>query len=229
MTTRSLFLRLVAAAAVSLLAVSSVRASEIRLKDHTTLKADVLQTDDDSVIVRVPREGVATIDGKPLPPVLGVGVQAPPFAVKDLQGKPQALDANSGKVTVLHFWVGWCPHCRSDAPKVQALYEQLRENPHVQLLTVNLEQDRAKVDAFVQERSATYPIIFAAEQASAPGGANLPELYQIHAFPVTFIIDAHGIIRHKVTGSFVESGQDLGAIITGLLPAPPPPAPGKPH
>ena len=65
----------------------------------------------------------------------------------------------------------------------------------------------------------TYPVIFAEEQATAPNGVDLPGLYQIQVFPVTYLIDQQQIIRRKLIGSFVESGVDLDASITELLPA----------
>ena len=209
--------------ALVLLAASGAWADEIHLTDKTKVTGEVLQVDDDRVVIGVPRTSVATVNGRALPAALKEGSTAPTFSVTDLAGKTQAIGTpTQGRVSVLHFWVHWCPHCRSDAPKVQALYDRFRDNPKVQLLTVNLDQDRAKVEAFIQEHHATYPVILASEQSSAPGGVDLPELYQIHAFPITFLIDAQGVIRHKVSGSFAESGQDLDALIVALLPTPPP-------
>lgn len=210
-------------AAVSLTgAAAAVQAGEIQLKNKTHVSGDVVRVEDDYVFIRVPRESVATIEGKSLPQPLVEGAAAPVFTVKDILGLPRAMNATQGKVTLLHFWVHWCPHCRSDAPKLQALYDQFRENPNVQVLTVNLDDDRAVLDQFVREHQVTYPVIFAAEQAAAPGGANLPELYEISGFPVTYLIDAQGAIRHKVSGSFVESNQDIGTLVLELLASTPP-------
>lgn len=191
-------------------------AQEVRLKDDTKIHADVLQTDDDSVILRVGRDRIATIDGQPLPPVLIAGMAAPAFSVTDRLNQPQAVGKETGKVTVLHFWVSWCPHCRSDAPKLQALHEQFRQVPGVQFLTVNLDQDRNALEAFIKERQPAYPVVVASDQAAH--GTDLPGLYQVKSFPVTYLIDAQGIIQQKLTGSFVESGLDLEAKVAGLLP-----------
>ncbi len=119
-------------------------------------------------------------------------------------------------MTLLHFWVHWCPHCRSDAPQIQALYNQYRGNPSVRIITVNLDQQREKVDAFIKEHQATYPIVMDAE-ASKSSGVKLHELYQVRGFPVTFLIDGQGIIRHKLSGSFVETGEELGDTIQQML------------
>ncbi len=205
---------------------TAVQAKTITLTDQTTLSADVLQTDDESVIMRLPRDRVATVDGQPLPPVLGVGVAAPSFHVKDLAGVEYTVGPKSDHVTLLHFWVHWCPHCRSDQPQVQALYDTFRDNSKVRILAVNLDDERQQVDQFVQEHHVTYPVIFAKE--SAANGTNLPALYQVQGFPLTYLIDTQGIIRKKISGSFVESKVDLGATIVELLPKmPPPPSPAS--
>ncbi len=194
-------------------------AASIKLTDDTILSADVLQTDDVGVVVRLPRARIQTVDGQPLPPALVEGSAAPPFTVTDVAGQTQTVGPKSDHVTLLHFWVHWCPHCRSDAPKLQALTDQFQVTPTVRILTVNLDQERAKLDEFLKERHVTYPVIAAAEEAARPHGLDLPQLYQVHGFPLTYLIDAHGIIRQKIFGSFVESGVDVGEKLAQMVSA----------
>lgn len=199
------------------IAAASVEAATIQLKDRTKLKGDVVRVADEDVFIRLPRHTIATVDGKSLPAALVTGGQAPPFTATDLLGQSHQIGAGSGKVTVLHFWVSWCPHCRSDAPKIQALYDQFHDNTKVQIITVNLEDERAKIDAFVTAHHVTYPVIAAEEQGTESHSVNLPQLYQITGFPVTFIIDAQGVIRQKTTGSFVETRVDLASQVAALI------------
>ena len=207
--------------AVSLVcATATVDAGEIRLKNNTKVSGDVVRVDDDYVFIRLPRESIETIEGKALSQPLMEGSAAPAFTVKDTLGQSRTIGAGIGKITLLHFWVHWCPHCRSDAPEIQALYDKFRDNPNVQMLTVNLDDERAKLDQFVKEHQVTYPVISSSEQAAAPGGVNLPELYEVSGFPVTYLIDAQGTIRHKVSGSFVESNVDMGKLVADLLASP---------
>ena len=193
-------------------------AATVQLKKGTVITGEVLQVQDDQVVIGVPRESIATINGTPLAAALNEGGAAPAFTATDLNGTVQSVGPGKAKVTLLHFWVHWCPHCRSDAATVQTLYSQYRDNPQVKIVTVNLDQDQAKVAEFVKTRQVTYPVIVAAA-AKTSGGPDLPELYQITAFPVTFLIDGQGMIRHKQRGSFVESNTDLDAQIRQLLAA----------
>lgn len=203
--------------ALLLCSVEGLQAADIRLKNKAKVEGDVARVDDDYVFLRVPRKSIATIDGEALPAPVAEGVAAPTFSVTDIAGVTQTVGKGQGYVTVLHFWVHWCPHCRSDAPKVQALYEQYRDNPTVKIVTVNLDEKRADIDAFVKEHQISYPVIASAEQAAKPNGVDLPGLYQITGFPVTYLIDAQGIIRQKFSGSFSESGVNLAKVMSELL------------
>lgn len=209
--------RAVGVALCAAIAAPWVEAATIQLKDRTKLEGDVVRVDDEEVFIRLPRQTITTVNGTPLPAPLVAGTPAPSFTILDITGQSHQIGPGSGKVTVLHFWVSWCPHCRSDAPKIQALYDQFRDNAKVHIVTVNLEDERANIDAFVAAHHVTYPIIAAEEQGVKARGVNLPQLYQITGFPVTFIIDAQGVIRHKTTGSFVEGRIDMASQVAALL------------
>lgn len=193
------------------------QAASIRLDDQTNVTGDVVRVEDDTVLIAVPRSHIQSVNGQPLPTPLVEGSTAPLFSVQDFLGRPQTLGAPPHAITVLHFWVSWCPHCRADAPKIQALYDQLKDSPTVRIITVSLDRERSAAQQFITEHQVTYPVIVAAEQAAIPQTPDVTSLYQIVGFPVTFVIDAQGIIRRKLIGSFVESGVDLNKFVNALL------------
>jgi thiol-disulfide isomerase/thioredoxin len=191
-------------------------AATVKLEDGTTLTADVLRVDDDGIALRLERGSVRTIDGQALAPPLREGTAAPVFSVKDVAGQPQRVGPSGPALTVLHFWVSWCPFCQADAPVMQQLHARYREDARVRIVTVSLDEKREALDAFVKERQVTYPVISAREQVPA-AGVDLPQLYQITGFPVTLLIDGRGIIRRKIGGSFVKGNVDLAAAIDSFL------------
>ncbi len=195
-----------------------VSADKIRLKDKTTISGDILQVSDDNVIISLPRERIATVNGEALPPPLAAGAAAPAFTAVDLNGKQQSVGPKKAKATLLHFWVHWCPHCRSDAPQIQALYDQYKEDPNVRVITINLDKEKEKVQSVVAERAITYPVVMVFDPANYTSESNaIHALYQVNGFPATFLIDSQGIIRYKRSGSFVEGHEDLKAEIQKLL------------
>ena len=103
------------------MAPSAAAQQKIKLKDGAEFSADLMGRSGDSIVVRVPRSSVKTIDGQPLPPPVAAGVKAPAFSIVDLNGVTQALPDKNSKATVVVFWATWCPHCRSDVPLLKEL------------------------------------------------------------------------------------------------------------
>lgn len=198
----------------------SADAEIIRLKNQTKVSGDVLQVDDDDVVIRLPREAVDTINGEALPPALAEGAKAPGFTATDMAGNAASVGLGKAKATLLHFWVHWCPHCRSDSPHVQAIYEQYKNDPNVKVVTVNLDdaKQKKKVEALIKDKNLTFPVVMTDDPVNqAAASKPIQELYQITGFPVTFLIDGQGIIRYKRRGSFSEGGEDLEGEIQKLL------------
>ncbi len=207
------------ALALLLLPGSGISAETIKLQNDTVIDADVLRTDDDGIVIRLPRSAIRTINDAALPAVLQTGVKAPQFLATDLLGQAQAIGGAEGKATLVHFWVSWCQFCQADAPHLQDLATRYQDNPDIRIITVSLDEHREVLEQFLTDHHVTYPVVMAAAQPATPQGISLPELYQIQSFPVTYLIDSHGIIRHKFSGSFAKANVDLAPLISALLPS----------
>ena len=108
---------LLVAALIAAFVQCGVCADTLRLKNKTQVHGEVLQVDDEDVILRIPRDKIATVNGTALPAALVEGDAAPAFTATDLAGNAQSVGPGKAKVTLVHFWVHWCPHCRSDGPR----------------------------------------------------------------------------------------------------------------
>ncbi|MCP3981280.1 MAG: TlpA family protein disulfide reductase [bacterium] len=73
------------------------------------------------------------------------------------QGESE-IDFNSSKPTLLVFWEVWCPHCKREVPKIQAMYNSLKSGVQIVALTkINKSATEEKVLAFMTEKSVSYP------------------------------------------------------------------------
>ncbi|MBI1992495.1 MAG: TlpA family protein disulfide reductase [Candidatus Omnitrophica bacterium] len=187
-----------------------VGAEEIQLKDGTKVSGTVLQKDDESVYVQLPRASVESVDGKPLPPPVAAGTTAPAFEAVDLAGAPQSLAANKGHVVLLQFWASWCPHCRSDLPYLKELATKYPKKG-LRVLTVSVDQELDKLQAFLQKEQVPYPVIHAAAYPS------LPERYEMQGIPGYYLIDAKGTIAKVWAGALTEGPAAGKAELEGLL------------
>lgn len=118
---------------------------------------------------------------------------APDFEIMTLDGNQMNLSDYRGKRVMLNFWATWCPPCRAEMPDIQKLYDQ----EDIAILAVNMtasEKNEAAVTEFVDDFELTFPILMDRE-------AEIVELYQVQAYPTSYMIDSNGKIQFMVRGA----------------------------
>jgi len=123
-----------------------------------------------------------------LTPQLSPGSAAPEIIGKDLEGNRLKLSDYRGKVVMLQFWAGWCPHCRKLIPYQREFVTKMKKRPFV-LLGVNADK-RAEA-ASIQRKNVTNWRSW----QDGPNGA-IGAKWQIKGYPTTFILDRKGTIRY---------------------------------
>ena len=151
------------------------------------------------------------------PPVLAappaVGQPAPPLVVPQLDGHQFDLARLRGKVVLINLWATWCSPCRVEMPTLNAFYRHY----HSQGLDVlGLSIDEAPDVAQVRQvmRQFSYP-------AALANAARVNGFGQPIAVPVTYVIDARGVIRAQLQaeGPSGVSRQTLEQAVLPLLAA----------
>jgi len=144
---------------------------------------------------------------------LAVGKPAPEITGTDLDGRPFKLSDYRGKVVLLTFWAGWCGACRDIASLERSLAESMRGRPFV-LLGVNGDADMVKLK---EQMNAEH--ITTRSWCDGGGNANTPgpiaRRFNVHGWPSLYLLDAHGIIRHKFFDT--PSNQGLNLAIAALV------------
>jgi thiol-disulfide isomerase/thioredoxin len=136
--------------------------------------------------------------GPQLGALTGIGPDlgsAPDYTFTALDGTRVDSEELKGQVVVLNFWATWCGPCRLEMPSLQSLHEDRSGDGVVVLGLATDTGDGSVVDAFLRERGITYSVGRASnEHRRAFGGVSM--------IPTTYLIDRHGIVRHKVMGYF---------------------------
>lgn len=83
---------------------------------------------------------------------------APSFELETLDGKVVRLSDLRGKVVLLDFWATWCTPCLKAAPAIKALQDRFTSSGLV-VLGVSLDEDLAKLKAFVARRPQGFEIV----------------------------------------------------------------------
>src|SRR5580704_927178 len=109
---------------------------------------------------------------------------APPFVLRDLDGKIVSTEDWKGKVVILNFWATWCPPCRQEIPEFIRLQAAYRDK--LQIVGASEDDDPPqKVREFVQKIGMNYPVVMATKElADNYGGAlaGLPVDARIETF-----------------------------------------------
>ena len=141
---------------------------------------------------------------------------APAWELKDLAGKPVKLADFKGKLVVMDFWGSWCPPCRAELPKFQALADKYKQNDKVVFLGMNWEKpgepaERLRlVSEFMAKNHYTFPVVIDHDKVAV-------ESYAIEGFPTVYIIDPEGQIRYRNLGYEDGVEQVIEAQLESLM------------
>ena len=141
---------------------------------------------------------------------LDVGDAAPALKGTTLDGKPFDLAALKGKVVVVNQWATWCGPCRAEMPLLDAFARKYAARGVVLL---GLDEDDAKDEAEVRKAMAgfSYPALLA-------DAAPTDDFHTPRALPVTYVIDAAGVVRAKLwPGGTPVTEESLEKAVEPLL------------
>jgi cytochrome c biogenesis protein CcmG, thiol:disulfide interchange protein DsbE len=126
--------------------------------------------------------------------------QAPDFALERLDREGElTLSSLRGKAVVLNFWASWCIPCKEEAPFLEEVW---RENRDDGLVVVGLDAKDFRRDArdFVRRYELTFPIVY-------DGPGSTLSRWGVTGFPETFVIDRQGKVVETFVGA-VNSDED---------------------
>jgi thiol-disulfide isomerase/thioredoxin len=142
-------------------------------------------------------------------PVLRARTPIIDFSASRLDGTQARLSALKGKAVFLNFWATWCPPCREEMPSMEALYQRFRGRD-LELLAVDIQEDKDTVAAFMKEYGLTFP-------AALDSTGRISAEYGVRGIPTTFIIDRDGGIIASVVGGRDWNTQAVFAALELLI------------
>ena len=146
---------------------------------------------------RPPGQGRAKLGGGKTPP-------APAFALSRLDAPGKlALGSLRGKVVVLNFWASWCAPCKSEAPRLEAAWQQYR-GKGVVVVGVDAQDFSGDAKRFMRKYKLTYPNVH-------DGPGNVLPKYGVTGFPETYFVDRRGrLVGDRVEGEITRREADRG-------------------
>ncbi|MBT4500402.1 MAG: TlpA family protein disulfide reductase [Gemmatimonadetes bacterium] len=145
---------------------------------------------------------------------LRVGVQAPSFALQDLDGKGRLKSEEAfaaRPLTVVIFWDSYCPKCLR-ALVDYARFAEEADSLGVGMLSINFDHEHlAKVRAFVKGEKLPFPVLWDADERVV--GAYLAMGHDISLF----VVDNKGQVRAVRYGRPSEPLEELRAEVRSVL------------
>jgi len=106
------------------------------------------------------------------------------FKARTLDGENFSTESVQGKVVLVEFWATWCPYCRNDAPAVDAILHEFRDQGLV-VLAVDIAESKKTVTKFLAESPRDCKIVLMAD-------TNLAAWFAPKTFPHYALIDRNG-------------------------------------
>jgi thiol-disulfide isomerase/thioredoxin len=113
------------------------------------------------------------------------------FRLSGLRGDDIRLADFRGKVLVLDFWATWCAPCRVQHPLLEQLKVQYKSDPTVVFFSINSDEDRSPVRAFLKEQKWSDQVYFE---------DGLAQFYRINTIPTTMVFNRRGELVSRLPG-----------------------------
>ncbi|WP_432563132.1 TlpA family protein disulfide reductase [Kineococcus sp. SYSU DK003] len=138
------------------------------------------------------------------------------FSGTALDGTAIDLSQYRGRLVVLNTWFAGCAPCRTEAPDLQAVWQEYSSR-NVQFLGINTYDTAAIAEGFHRTFGITYPSILDADSGAAMLALRT---YSPQATPTTFVLDTEGRVAARASG-IVEPSTLSGMLDdAGADPAP---------
>lgn len=137
----------------------------------------------------------------------GRGERFPDLLFTDAGGRPVALSNLRGKVVLVHLWGTWCPSCVHEMPQFEELVMALRDVPDVVFVFSQVREPYDVARGWLQQQGVRVPLYDSGShqpqdnRLKLKGGGTLADRAVAPVFPMTYVLDRHGLVVFSLRGS----------------------------
>ncbi len=128
-------------------------------------------------------------------------------AAKAIPTPEELAAANPGRIVYLDIWASWCVPCRDSFPFMNRLVAERAGT--VKVIAVNIDEDRAQADAFLERHPADFEILH------DPDGHFVASLKPT-GMPMSYLIGPDGTILGKHSGFKQDNAEEMLAEIDAI-------------
>lgn len=132
----------------------------------------------------------------------------PNLVFTDPDGNPAKISDYKGEVVLVKLWATWCGVCRKKWPEHQALYNEVKNEKGVRIVTLSIMEDQDVSKAWADKQGYTVPLYknLITDRGAVKVADN--SFFFINGTPMKFLIDKDGILRKKAVGMLGSINSD---------------------
>ncbi len=131
------------------------------------------------------------------------------FTLADFKDNTHTLANYRGKVLLVNFWASWCPPCIYEMPELTRLQQQLGDRAF-EIIAINVGEKKYKVHKFTRLINFELPVLLDTSNQAFKD-------WRVQTLPTSFLVDANGVVRHKIRGNPGWEQQETIALIEQLI------------
>lgn len=124
---------------------------------------------------------------------------APSFELKTLEGKTVTLEDYRGQYLFINFWATWCQYCDEEMPDLMAF--QKSHEGEMTVLAINVNEKNDVVQKYIDKNKLDLEVLMDED-------GTVSQLYQVSAFPTTFLVDKAGKVIGYVSGKLTAKDME---------------------
>ncbi len=124
---------------------------------------------------------------------LKAGNTLPDLELTRTDGTKALLSSIPAKVMLINFWATWCEACMEEMPSLVKLHEEYKQHG-LEVIGINLDE---KPSQAIASTAAEFGMKF---QNFTDADGKLGDAFDVHAIPLTVIVDGSRKILEKVAG-----------------------------
>jgi peroxiredoxin len=134
----------------------------------------------------------------------------PDFALPTVDGGEARLDAQRGRIVLVHFFATWCEPCREELPALRRLVARA-EPGSIAVLAISVAEVESRVRRFLELTPVNFPVLLDQDRA-------VTKAWSVSALPATVIFDTNLKPRLAAKADFGWNGIEPATLIGMLKP-----------
>lgn len=147
---------------------------------------------------------------------VAVGAPVPAYEAQLQDGTPVTLAGQQGRVVLVNIWATWCKPCRQEIPALETLHQRHEaQGLLIAGVSIDVDDDRAKVTDFARSLGASYPIWFDPDD-------RVSSTFLALGVPASYLVGRDGTLRWRHMGPVTADDAALNAALKLALEEPVP-------